>query len=201
MNKYLFGSVAMLFGAELIFALVHGKVSAQEKKSFDPYVHEKPFEAKAYVPPPSPKSHLNLRDNGDGTITDPDAGLMWTQADSHADLNKCLNWHDATTYVQNLTTGNYGDWRLPTLMELVNLHDNTKENSGSVDHDPEYPLGLDEKFADGAAYWYWSSNYEKTDLTDCCARTLYFVTGMGFSRRLTACTKGGVRAVRSVSKK
>jgi len=30
--------------------------------------------------------------------------------------------------------------------------------------------------------------------------TTYFVTGMGFIRRLSSCTKGGVRAVRSIKK-
>lgn len=175
-------------------------VWAQGKKPFNPYVHDKPYEAEAYVPPPPPKSHLNLQNNGDGTITDPDAGLIWAQADSHADLNKCLNWYETVPYVKNLRTGNYNDWRLPTIMELANLYDSTKENLGSIDHDPKYPLALDEKFADGAAYWYWSSGYTKTDLTHCCARTFYFNTGMALTRRLTACTKGGVRAVRSIGK-
>ena len=201
MNKYFFGSELVLAALGFMFILVHAEVAAQDKKVFNPYIHKKPFEAEVYIPPPPPKSHLNLRDNGDGTITDPDAGLMWTQADSHADLNKCLNWHDATTYVKNLKTGNYSDWRLPAIMELANLYDCTNDNMGSIDHDPIHPLGLDEKFSDGAAYWYWSSNYEKTDLTNCCARTLYFVTGMAFVRRLTECEKGGVRAVRAASKK
>ncbi len=175
-------------------------VWAQEPKPFNPYVHDQPFEAEPYVPPPPPKSHLNLSANGDGTITDPDAGLMWAQADSYADLGRCLNWYAVESYVKNLKTGGFHDWRLPSIKELANLYDNTKSNLGSVDHDPEYPLALDEKFSDGAAYWYWSSEYSKTDLADCCARTLYFVTGMAFTRRLSACTKGGVRAVRSISK-
>ena len=32
-------------------------------------------------------------------------------------------------------------------------------------HYPKYPLVLDEKFADGAAYLYGSSEYIKTELT------------------------------------
>jgi len=81
--------------------------------------------------------------------------------------------------------------------EMAGIYDNTKENVNSMDHDPNYPLALDEKFADGAACWYWTSDYFETDLTDCCARTLYFNTGMGHSRRITMCDKGGVRGVRN----
>ena len=64
------------------------------------------------------------------------------------------------------------------------------------DHDPEYPLALDSKFADGAAYWYWSSNCGTTELTQCCAKTLYFPTGIIGMRRFELCNNGGVRAVR-----
>lgn len=155
------------------------------------------YEAPTYVPPPPPVSRLHLIDNGDGTISDPDSGLMWTQKDSYADLDKCLNWYQSMEYVENLRTGGYDDWRIPGMSELAGIYDNTKENISSMDHDPKNPLALDEKFADGAAYWYWSSGYSETNLADCCARTLYFAGGMGHTRRLTMCNKGGVRGVRN----
>ena len=60
--------------------------------------------AEAYKAPPPLKSCLNLQDNGDGTIPDPDADLMWAQADSHTVLKKCFNWHNAQVWVKNLTT-------------------------------------------------------------------------------------------------
>lgn len=156
-----------------------------------------PYVAPQYVPPPPPVSRLHLKDNGDGTISDPDSGLMWTQKDSHAHLGICLNWRQSKEYVENLRTGGYDDWRMPSMPEIAGIYDNTKENVNSMDHDPEFPLALDEKFADGAAYWYWTSDYFETDLTDCCVRTLYFNTGMGHSRRITMCNKGGVRGVRN----
>ena len=123
---------------------------------------------------------------------------MWTKADSYADLGKCLDFYQANEYVMNLRTGGKSDWRLPSIRELASIYDNTQENVISWDHDKEYPLSLDKKFADGAAYWYWSSGYTETDLTDCCTRTLDFVMGMGFTRRLTLCGNGGVRAVRNL---
>ena len=57
---------------------------------------------------------------------------MWVQADGHAVLKKCFNWHSVQVYVKNLTT--------------------------------------------------------------------YFVRGMGFIQRLSSCTKGRVRGVRSIKK-
>lgn len=158
------------------------------------------YEAPQYVPPPPRKSHVHLVDNGDGTLTETTTGLMWARADSYADLGKCLNWYQSRKYVPNLRTGGYDDWRMPTMRELGGIFDNTKENAITWDHQPEYPLALDEKFADGAAYWYWSADYEKTKMTDCCALALYFVTGIANTRRLTVCSNGGVRAVRGTGK-
>ncbi len=155
------------------------------------------YEAPTHVPPPPPESKIHLVDNGDETISDADSDLMWTRKDSHADLGKCLNWRQAVEYVGKLKTGGHEDWRLPAISELASIYDNTKESIISMDHDPKHPLRLDEKFADGAAYWYWSSDYHETKLTDCCTRTFYFVTGMAFTSRITMCSKGGVRAVRT----
>ncbi len=154
------------------------------------------YEAPPYVAPPPPESRLHLIDNGDGTISDPDSGLMWAQKDSYADLNRCLNWHESNDYVRELKVGGHTDWRLPTLKELAGIYDDTKESVISLDHDPDQPLGLDEKFADGAAYWSWSADFEETDLTDCCARSFYFVKGMVHARRFSMCANGGVRPVR-----
>lgn len=162
-----------------------------------PYT-EPVYEAPSYVPPPPPQSKLRLVDNGDGTITDPDSKLMWTKADSYADLGKCLNWYQSRDYMKDLTTGGHTDWRIPGLDELFGIYDNTKENVMGLDHDPNQPLHLDEKFADGAAYWYWSSEYDETNLTDCCSRTLYFVKGIINTRRFSYCQYGGVRAVRNI---
>jgi hypothetical protein len=173
------------------FFILHSAVAWAEERA--------PYEAPPWVPPPPPESRVHLVDNGDGTLTETKTRLMWTQKDSYADLGKCLNWYQATDYVKNLKTGGHTDWRFPMVFEYGMIYDNTKENNMAWDHDPGQPLALSEQFADGAAYWYWSAEYEENDLTDCCARIAYFVTGRAFSRNLSNCTNGGVRAVRNLN--
>ncbi len=161
-----------------------------------PYAPRKPFAAEPYVPPPPPESKVRLADNGDGTLTETGTGLMWTQKDCYADLGKCLNWRESREYVKSLRTGGHDDWRVPALKELYTIYDDTKENVMGWDRDKENPLHLDEKFADGAAYWYWAEDHENTQLHDCCALSFYFVQGFSNMRVFTMCAHGGVRAVR-----
>ncbi len=69
---------------------------------------------------------------------------------------KCLNWNESKSYVENLTTGGYTDWRVPLVREYGEIYDNTESNVMAMDHDLEHPFALSDLFADGAAYWYWS---------------------------------------------
>jgi hypothetical protein len=159
-----------------------------------------PYEAPEYIAPPiKPQiSKLHLKDNGDGTITDLDRGLMWSQMDSYADLNKCLTWPESLKYVENLKTAGHIDWRIPTIKELASIYDETQDNVMAWDHNQKYPLSLDKKFADGSAYWYWSSDIGTSEFTKNCAKTLYFVNGLIEFRRLELCNNGGVRAIRNI---
>ncbi len=161
-----------------------------------------PYQAPPYIEPSveTPNSS-RLIDREDGTILDRKTGLLWTQKDSYADLHKCLTWPEAFQYVENLTTGEYSDWRMPTMKELFSIYDNTQENVMAWDHNPDYPLALDAKFSDGAAYWYWSNECGETKLTEHCAKSLYFVRGHSSLRHFDQCNNGGVRAVRDMEKK
>lgn len=62
-----------------------------------------------------------LVDNGDGTLTDHQSRLMWTQTDNQGDMD----WHQAQRWVRYTlpdTLPQYFDnWRLPTLDELKTL--------------------------------------------------------------------------------
>ncbi len=56
--------------------------------------------------------------NGDGTVTDHDAGLMWAEKDNGIPIN----WPNGNSYCQNYKGAGYTDWRLPTLEELAGLY-------------------------------------------------------------------------------
>ena len=65
-----------------------------------------------------------LQDNGDGTVTNPQAGLSWQQADDGVRRN----WQEARDYCAALSLGGHTDWRLPTPTELVTLVVYQKDN-------------------------------------------------------------------------
>jgi len=61
-------------------------------------------------------------DNGDGTVTDHQLGVMWAKTDNQGDIN----WKQADLWVKYTFTytikAKYDDWRLPTLAELSSLY-------------------------------------------------------------------------------
>ncbi|MFA9371901.1 MAG: DUF1566 domain-containing protein [Labilibaculum antarcticum] len=65
-------------------------------------------------------------DNGDGTVTDMVTGLMWQQTLDH-NSDGLINYDDKLTYAEILalasevTTGDYTDWRVPTIKEQYSL--------------------------------------------------------------------------------
>lgn len=59
----------------------------------------------------------SFKDNGDGTVTDLNTGLMWQQTPDY----ERHNYYDAFDYVDGLEIGGYTDWRLPTIKELYSL--------------------------------------------------------------------------------
>lgn len=79
----------------------------------------------------------------ENTISDTGTGLMWTMMDSGLDLGICLNYESAKKYVDNLRTGDYSDWRLPSTRELEEIY--KKEPS----------------FPSWERKWFWSSNQFK----------------------------------------
>ena len=60
-------------------------------------------------------------DNGDGTITDHELGLMWSKADNQGDIS----WNDADKWTRftfrHTLEKEYDNWRLPTLSELQSI--------------------------------------------------------------------------------
>jgi hypothetical protein len=55
-------------------------------------------------------------DNGDGTITDGNTGLMWQKTPGDK-----VTYAEAVAHAKTLTLGGYHDWRLPSIKELYSL--------------------------------------------------------------------------------
>lgn len=65
----------------------------------------------------------NLVDNGNGTVTDNAAGLIWQQGE-----NESMSWDTALSFCNGLSLGGYSDWRLPNIKELESLTSETRNN-------------------------------------------------------------------------
>ncbi len=68
-------------------------------------------------------------DNGDGTVTDHQLGLLWSKADNQGDID----WKGAERWIKytfpfSLPMEKRENWRLPTLEELKSLY--VKDNKG-----------------------------------------------------------------------
>jgi hypothetical protein len=68
-------------------------------------------------PPP------RYQDNGDGTVTDLNTGLMWQR-----DPGSKVTWEDAIAGAAAFRLAGYTDWRLPTIKELYSLIDFSGSN-------------------------------------------------------------------------
>ena len=67
--------------------------------------------------------------DSNGVVTDTKSALFWqdNQADNDENnANEKLIWKDALVYCESLTLGEYNDWRVPNINELLTLLDRTK---------------------------------------------------------------------------
>jgi hypothetical protein len=71
-------------------------------------------------------------DNGNGTVTDHELGLMWAKADNQGDIN----WKQANAWAKytfgDTISPRYDNWRLPTLEELRGLYVTEKKYKGYI---------------------------------------------------------------------
>ncbi len=61
-------------------------------------------------------NQASYKDNGDGTVSDNNTGLMWTQ-----DPGRKMTHNRAVAGASKCKVGGYDDWRLPTIKELYSL--------------------------------------------------------------------------------
>ncbi len=87
----------------------------------------------------------DLSDNGDGTVTDHNTGLIWQHGEGES-----KNWESALIYCESLSLASKSDWRLPNHKELQSLIDYTKT----------HPALDKTHFPNVNSSYYWSStNY------------------------------------------
>jgi len=127
-------------------------------------------------------------DHINGTVTDKKTGLMWTRKDSYVHLGRYLNWEQSRSYVNKLSTGGYGDWRLPTVAELKEIYEIKKSNT---DKDGDI-IHIDPIFSSGGTFWNWSSEEQGK----CCAKVFLFIDGSAIKNGRMFSYERGVRAVR-----
>ena len=94
-------------------------------------------------------------DNGDGTVTDHQLGVMWAKTDNQGNIN----WKQANLWVKytfpDTLEKKYDNWRLPTLAELQSLYIQDKNYKGyETDCGQQVKIVADIKLSCG---WIWAS--------------------------------------------
>ena len=94
-------------------------------------------------------------DNGDGTVTDHQLGVMWAKTDNQGNIN----WKEADLWVKytfpDTLEKKYDNWRLPTLAELQSLYVQDKKYKGyETDCGQQVKIVSDIKLSCG---WVWTS--------------------------------------------
>jgi hypothetical protein len=127
-------------------------------------------------------------DNGNGTITDKNTGLMWLQNDSgafKAGTNKDgkLNWQQALAWAEGLNFAGHRDWRLPNAKELQSLVDYTR--SPATTHSPAIsaifnstPIIAENGASDFG--FYWASTTHASSVPPSGAEAVYVAFGTAF---------------------
>jgi len=105
--------------------------------SVSPQVHKKMLSTKD-----------RFKDNGDGTVTDIETGLMWVRNANSP--HRSMNWEDAMKYCEEINLQGFQDWRLPSKSDFLSLID--KEGI-DVALPPGHPFSEVVKFGD-----YWTSS-------------------------------------------
>ncbi len=117
----------------------------------------------------------DLRNNDDGTVSEPEGSLVWTAMGNGEDIN----FPDARDHCAGLGLAARSDWRLPTLEEAKSLYRPDKEPRNSYEYrGKSYPLRIDDAFSLTApGIWTSSASYRGVPTT------FLFSSGRDFSWR------------------
>ena len=96
----------------------------------------------------------SYRDNGDGTVTDLNTGLMWTQQ-----YYGKLSFDEGPEYTKTLKVGDYDDWRVPTIKELYSLMDFSGTTGSGGSQSDKYSSGTSDNTVPDDAVPYIDTDY------------------------------------------
>ena len=120
------------------------KVDPPSDKTSEPSAVKETAPAKITAPGKKPVPELKpFADNGDGTVTDPNTGLIWKQADAWLDTHKFYTWQDHRTYVDQINKEKHAgidNWRIPNKQEASTLVDKTGTKSCEDKNGTMFPL-------------------------------------------------------------
>jgi hypothetical protein len=111
----------------------------------------------------------SLTDNGNGTVTDSNTGLMWQQGEPGN-----MTWTDALSYCDALILGGNSGWRVPNVKELLSIVDYASTSSATINTTffPNVNTGT----------MYWSST---TDVSSNTGNNAKYAWGVSFGGGLT----------------
>ncbi len=137
----------------ILFALLAGSTFAAER----PYIIVGTGQTKCYgdhgeIAPPQPGKPFygqdaqypdprpSYKDNGNGTVSDLNTGLIWVKA-----RGEKISWDAAVAGAKTCRTGGFDDWRMPTIKELYSLINFNGGCAGTAANSTPY---LDTKYFD-----------------------------------------------------
>ena len=103
--------------------------------------------------------HENDRfiDNGDGTVTDVQKGLMWMKSDTWVVLKRLVSWMQSQEYVEEVNQekfAGYDDWRMPNPSAARGLY---HEDYSNVDIEG-CEIHIPSVFSSGGGYTTWTTD-------------------------------------------
>ena len=190
----------LVLAAALTLSGLNISAYAEETKPTDPSLFdEDPTRrpTKRQLDTSGPSRFVN---NDDGTVTDPQTGLMWRQVDSYQLLKKWLNWEMAQDYVAEMNSQRFAghdDWRLPTREEIQTLYDESKIVQWTY-YWNTYDVHIDPVFGETGCCFWTSESYK-----DKYAWGFNFIRGKTYMslKEGASLSLSVIRPVRTLNKK